>query len=247
MKRIAPPPILRGPRARWARHVTERLAERRRAALTRLRELYGILPDSMQLAEALAPVLSAPLNLDDDALLLLALDVQKSADRATQAILARARRADAPARLTSTLGLSLWQTQPGLRVLAEGWAQASAGRIRGITERTSGRVVQAVLKAAEGSTLKELEAVMREEFGKGVRQAELAARDQVGKLQAETSRYQMEAAGVTRYTWRTVDDERVREAHRELDGQVFSWSDPPEEGHPGEAPLCRCYAEPILD
>lgn len=48
-----------------------------------------------------------------------------------------------------------------------------------------------------------------------------------------------------RYIWRTRGDGKVRSAHAERDGKVFSWDDPPEGGHPGEAPNCRCRAEDV--
>lgn len=59
--------------------------------------------------------------------------------------------------------------------------------------------------------------------------------------------FQTEALQVERYTWRSRDDSRVRASHAEYDDQVFSWSDPPEGGHPGEGWSCRCTAEPIID
>ncbi|MBF0247400.1 MAG: minor capsid protein [Alphaproteobacteria bacterium] len=49
------------------------------------------------------------------------------------------------------------------------------------------------------------------------------------------------------YIWRTVGDGNVRSSHAARDGQVFSWDHPPEGGHPGEAPNCRCRAEPVED
>ena len=48
----------------------------------------------------------------------------------------------------------------------------------------------------------------------------------------------------THYTWRTAGDDRVRHTHAALEGQVFSWTNAPSEGHPGTAPNCRCWAEP---
>ena len=47
------------------------------------------------------------------------------------------------------------------------------------------------------------------------------------------------------YIWRTVGDDKVREAHAERDGCIFSWDDAPEGGHPGEDYNCRCTAEPF--
>ncbi len=45
-----------------------------------------------------------------------------------------------------------------------------------------------------------------------------------------------------RYVWRTREDDKVRPSHAANNGRVFSWSDPPPTGHPGEAPGCRCRA-----
>ena len=54
-----------------------------------------------------------------------------------------------------------------------------------------------------------------------------------------------EDLGVERYVWRSRDDDRVRSSHAENDDQVFRWDSPPSGGHPGQAPNCRCYAEPV--
>lgn len=48
----------------------------------------------------------------------------------------------------------------------------------------------------------------------------------------------------THYTWRTVGDGKVRHSHAGRDGRIFAWTEPPEGGHPGAAPNCRCQAEP---
>lgn len=50
----------------------------------------------------------------------------------------------------------------------------------------------------------------------------------------------------TRYVWHTQHDGRVRSAHAANDGKIFSWSEPPATGHPGEAYNCRCRAEPYV-
>lgn len=47
------------------------------------------------------------------------------------------------------------------------------------------------------------------------------------------------------YVWHTIGDGRVRSSHADRDGKVFSWNAPPEGGHPGEAPNCRCWAEDV--
>lgn len=88
--------------------------------------------------------------------------------------------------------------------------------------------------------------------------AALIARDQVNKFNGEVTRSRQGDLGVTRYVWRMSDDERVRGnpngkypktrySHWDREGQVFEWSSPPPDGHPGFAINCRCWAEPVLD
>lgn len=64
----------------------------------------------------------------------------------------------------------------------------------------------------------------------------------------ETSPHASETAEETgKYIWRTRGDSKVRSEHAERDGKVFDWDNPPEGGHPGEAPNCRCTAEDVKD
>ncbi len=74
--------------------------------------------------------------------------------------------------------------------------------------------------------------------------ATLIARDQVGKLFGDINRQRQENLGVTRYVWRDVGDNRVREEHEARNGDSFEWTSPPDGGHPGEEVNCRCYADP---
>ncbi len=76
--------------------------------------------------------------------------------------------------------------------------------------------------------------------------AELIARDQTLKLNGALTQIRQENAGVSEYVWSTSNDERVREEHAALEGQVFSWAAPPSVGHPGEDFQCRCVAIPVI-
>lgn len=51
--------------------------------------------------------------------------------------------------------------------------------------------------------------------------------------------------GMGEYIWRTAGDGKVRSSHADRDGKTYSWDNPPEGGHPGEAPNCRCTAEDV--
>jgi SPP1 gp7 family putative phage head morphogenesis protein len=77
--------------------------------------------------------------------------------------------------------------------------------------------------------------------------ARVIARDQTNKLNGQLTELRQNELGITRYVWRTMGDERVRDSHRSKDGKVFEWANPPADtGHPSEDIQCRCYAEPIL-
>lgn len=84
--------------------------------------------------------------------------------------------------------------------------------------------------------------------------ARFIARDQVSKLNGRLTQKRQGDLGITKYVWRTSGDSRVRSRHRELDGQTFSWDEPPvvdeatgRKEHPGGDYQCRCRAEPDVD
>jgi SPP1 gp7 family putative phage head morphogenesis protein len=79
--------------------------------------------------------------------------------------------------------------------------------------------------------------------------AELIARDQTLKLNANITKLRCTNAGITKYVWNTSHDERVRDTHRELDGQTFDFPTgaPSLDGlNPGEDFQCRCVSIPIF-
>lgn len=77
--------------------------------------------------------------------------------------------------------------------------------------------------------------------------AKLIARDQTAKFNGTLTELRQKDVGVEKYTWSTSGDERVRPEHAARDGEVFAWSDPPEDGHPGIPINCRCVAIPFFE
>lgn len=92
--------------------------------------------------------------------------------------------------------------------------------------------------------------------------ARMIARDQIGTLNCAMTKHEHESLGVSQYIWVTRRDNRVRECHRELNGKVFSWDNPPamwystkSKGivytgrycHPGQDYQCRCVAKPVFE
>lgn len=93
--------------------------------------------------------------------------------------------------------------------------------------------------------------------------AETIARTSTTNLNSSITQYRQKKAGITKYRWSTSRDERVRgdpsgkypdadPSHFALEGQVFSWDDPPPAdvdggpANPGEAINCRCVPIPVF-
>lgn len=123
----------------------------------------------------------------------------------------------------------------------------------------------------KGARVESLRADIQERFDVSKSRADLIARDQTLKLNSQISKTRAESAGISRYVWSTSNDERVRgnpsglypnpsktgrptSDHYRLEGQTFSYSDPPvvdertgRRANPGEDYQCRCTAAPVLD
>lgn len=101
-------------------------------------------------------------------------------------------------------------------------------------------------------------------FNKAKTRAELIGRDQVAKLNGNINRLRQSSLGISKYTWRTSLDERVRASHEIMNNRVCRWDNatiyqPGGSGrwikrpknavwlHPGEDYQCRCYGEPIFE
>lgn len=105
--------------------------------------------------------------------------------------------------------------------------------------------------AKKGSTLKEIRDQLVARTGMTLKRAEFIATDQLGTIFGQLTAKRHQDMGVDKFTWSTSGDERVRDTHAELDGKVFSYTDPPTVNGrkvlPGEDFRCRCVAEPVFD
>lgn len=110
-------------------------------------------------------------------------------------------------------------------------------------DRLRGRFIHAV---RNGERWESVKADLEKLFNLPEKRATLIARDQIGKLNGQLTRLRQENIGVKSYIWRGMLDERERERHVEREGKQFNWDEPPEDGHPGQPILCRCYAEAVL-
>ena len=122
---------------------------------------------------------------------------------------------------------------------------ANVALINSIPQQYLDRVEQAVMASLQAGTLN---ATLADDLLKieGVTQnrARLIARDQLGKINSRLSQIRQQSLGITHYTWSTSLDERVRNKHRQWEGDLIAWDSPPPDGHPGQPIQCRCTAIP---
>lgn len=93
------------------------------------------------------------------------------------------------------------------------------------------------------------EAIVRR-TGMSIKHARLIATDQTGKILGQLNAYRATKAGAKYYIWQSMEDNRVRPAHRELDQTVQKYNDPAggDGGQmPGEPINCRCVSLPVFD
>ncbi|VFR20229.1 plasmid-related protein [plant metagenome] len=137
---------------------------------------------------------------------------------------------------------------PAIRTAIDAAALENTALIRSIASQYLDKVRAAIgVAQVAGRRASDVAREIREIGGVTESRARLIARDQTAKLNASLTQARQTTLGIKRYRWSTSGDERVRESHRELNGQVFSWDAPPSVGHPGHDVQCRCVAIPIFE
>lgn len=141
---------------------------------------------------------------------------------------------------------------PGFDKAMSNFVSENVRLINGLSEETirllSQRIVSGIRK---GYNAVQLQKSIQYRFGidKGIfktikQRMELIAHDQIGKLNGQLTGLRQVALGIDEYVWETRMDDKVRPEHRRRQGKTFRWSEPPNDGHPGEAIRCRCWASP---
>jgi SPP1 gp7 family putative phage head morphogenesis protein len=137
--------------------------------------------------------------------------------------------------------------EKGIRERLEAFAAANVQLVKSVPQRFFDEVGSRVVQGLRtGERAAALQADIKQRYGVSESRAKLIARDQVGKLYGELNMARQQDLGISSFTWRTSEDERVRPEHEELDGESFPWDAPPSEGVPGEPINCRCTGEPNI-
>lgn len=145
-------------------------------------------------------------------------------------------------------------TEAQKKIISEGYAKNLDKYVKGFTEKELSKLRQMVEESViSGQRAENIVGAIETSFGVAARKAKFLARQETSLLMSKMREARFKDVGITRYKWSTSHDERVREYHKRLDGEIFTWDDPPvtnplgARNHPGEDFNCRCIAVPILD
>jgi SPP1 gp7 family putative phage head morphogenesis protein len=115
-------------------------------------------------------------------------------------------------------------------------------------------------RGLDGTRAESFVDMIRKELKASEKRAAFIARQETGLLVSKYKEENYKRVGIRRYVWDTTGNNRVREDHESLDGQIFSWDNPPisnqsevarglpaRYNHPGEDFRCFCVARPLVD
>ena len=154
----------------------------------------------------------------------------------------------------------LEEMQPGIGSAIKNQIMENANLIRTLPTDTAKKVVQNITEEAyKGKRASEIARIIQEETSKHSRaSARLIARTEVSKATTALTKARSEDLGLKWYVWRTaLDGDRVRKSHRNMEGVLVAWSNPPSPEelvgepsvgnyHAGNIYNCRCYPEPLI-
>ncbi len=113
---------------------------------------------------------------------------------------------------------------------------------------------QVYQSAQMGYRTNRMAGVLEAQYGVASRKAKFLARQETSLLVSKYRESRYKESGLRRYRWETSHDARVRHDHKELNGKIFSWDNPPitdkhtgQRNNPGEDYNCRCVAVPIVE
>ncbi len=147
--------------------------------------------------------------------------------------------------------------EPWLEQEVNTFVAENVSLIKTLPEEALADIEQMIFRdARRGLSSQQIRANILEKFKTTKARAQLIARDQIAKFNGRLSELRQRQTGITRYTWQTSEDGRVRPDHARLNNEVFNWDEPPitvrsgkragERNHPGQDIQCRCQALPVI-
>lgn len=122
-----------------------------------------------------------------------------------------------------------------------------------VTQRYGEQVQADVIRAIAGAgDVEDVVDSLVSRYEMTLRRGAFIARDQTTKLARGLERGRNRAVGILGFYWRTVGDGVVRPLHRQREGVLYYYADPPpsetpDDGWPGTPIGCRCFEEPQIE
>lgn len=156
--------------------------------------------------------------------------------------------------MEDTIAVTPKFTEEEKRQMFDGYTTNIDLSIKGFTEQQISKLRQLVEQNLfytnnNESIAKQIE----KQFNVSYNKAKFLARQETGLLTAQYRQVRYQRAGITKYRWSTSHDDRVRQMHKDLDGKIFEFANPPitnekgDRNNPGEDWQCRCEAIPIVE
>jgi len=146
----------------------------------------------------------------------------------------------------------VYRTEPFLNGLSENWKAVQETYIDKTVQQT---ISEAVLTVRNGlvtsAVAKTILNAVNTKFESVDKRVNSFGSQQIDKLDNQLTSKRQQSLGLNQYVWDTRKDERVRgdptglypnskPSHYARQNDIYSWNNPPEGGHPGEAEGCRC-------
>ena len=153
-------------------------------------------------------------------------------------------------RAIPSIDADLFLTRPAVATFMEARVAENVSLIRTIPPRAHTALIADMNRRLQAGTAFN-QASLRQLLSSGYRSSgynlRRLARDQVSKTIGGLTEVRQGQVGITRYRWRTAEDERVRSSHAANNGRIFDWTSPPATGHPSSDVQCRCVAVGIVE
>ncbi|MET4562190.1 SPP1 gp7 family putative phage head morphogenesis protein [Lysinibacillus parviboronicapiens] len=149
-------------------------------------------------------------------------------------------------------GIGLVATEPWLKDFMRSKVVDNVGYIKTIQEDYFDEIESIVHDGVkDGASIKHIREQLINQVDISKNKAQFIAVDQAGSILGQMTAQRHQNIGIEKFEWYDAADERVRDSHRKLSGETFSYSDPPEVNGrkvlPGEDYRCRCVALPVFD
>ncbi len=131
-------------------------------------------------------------------------------------------------QLRATIGVDIFLTDPSLVETVAAFTKVNVALIKTIPANYFGQIediIRTNLRA--GRRAEQFRGELEARFGVTERRAQFIARDQISKINGQLTESRQTDLGLDEYIWRTSRDERVRESHRDLEGTIQKWGEPP--------------------